>query len=636
MSLFASSLWRVIMKASPYWGMFLAALLASLALTPLCREAARRLGMVDRPSARRINKTPIPRAGGLAVFLALGVSLLVGEWLFADCLRESAVLAPRNAFRMFVLGGLLCLLGLLDDRFSLPPLVKLLGQIAVALGAVFWCGVGFHTVIPGLPAAVDCALTLFWIVGAVNAFNLIDGLDGLATGLACIASIGMVGALCFVGHPENALVLFAFVGACLGFLHYNFHPASVFLGDTGSMFIGFTLATLPLLAGSTNSLFVGVGVPILAMGVPILDTSLAIVRRVIRAALRRKTADPAAGEPHVMQPDTDHLHHRILRRLSSQRKAALALYGVAVLFVAIGLGGLALEGRAVSLYIVGFVVAVVVIFRDMRRIELWDAGRLLNSIAHDRTLASCRRFHVLKVPMLMTFDFFVLVVAWLLTTLALSLPISGQIIHRWLPLRVVPIFLCLVFSRTYTTVWSRAVLSNYVRLAAAVVVGTALTASVVAGLDFPHSHLLVFSLLYALLVLAGLVSVRTLRAVVRDLFYALDADRLADLADTRRIVVYGSGLRYRSFRRELVRSSASGHRVIVGLLDDDVLLRGQYIGGVRIYGTLEQAPSILQQLRADAVVVACKLTDRRLEVARQMFARCGIEATIWTCEETAL
>ena len=465
---------------------------------------------------------------------------------------------------------------------------------------------------------------------------MIDGLDGLATGLACIASVGMAGALFFVGRAEHAVGYFAFIGACLGFLLYNFHPASVFLGDTGSMYIGFVLSTLPLLTGSSNSLFVGLGVPILAMGVPIFDTSLAIIRRTIRAALKRESSNGENGNSHVMQADTDHLHHRILRRFVDQRKAAWGLYGFALFFVAIGLGGLALRGRAVSLYIVGFMVAAVIIFRDMRRIELWDAGRLLNSVAHNRSLESRRRFHLLKVPFLVTFDFCVLVVAWLLSSLILSLPITSQSIHRWLLLRAMPIFLCLALCKAYVTVWARAVLSNYVRLAFAVILGSGVTAVVVVAAELPHSHMIDFSALYALLVLLGLISVRTLRAMIRDLFYALDAGKLADTAGTSRLVVYGAGLRYRSFRRELIRSSAQGRRVIVGILDEDILLRDQYIGGIRIYGTLEQAPRVLKQLQADAVVITCKMTDERLAVARQIFASCGVKATLWKCEESEL
>ena len=223
-------------------------------------------------------------------------------------------------WRLIALSGAIVAVGLADDKFSLPPLVKLAGQVAVALGAFFWCGVGFRSVsfFSEIPAWLDCAMTVLWIVGAINAFNLIDGLDGLATGLALIASVGMGGSQAFIGSPQSMLVHCAFAGGCLAFLRYNFNPASVFLGDAGSMFIGFFLSTVPLLMKSGDSLFVSIGVPLLAMGVPIFDTSLAIIRRSIRAVLSREQNGSDEGNTHVMQADTEHLHHRILRQFVSQ------------------------------------------------------------------------------------------------------------------------------------------------------------------------------------------------------------------------------------------------------------------------------------------------------------------------------
>ena len=633
MTSFLAGLLEFLAKTAPYWGLLGGAFLASFLLTPVCRALAVRLGMVDQPSERRINTTPVPRGGGLAVYLAVAAALYVGT----DVFELISIPTVSVQHRLCALAGALCLLGLADDKFSLPPLAKLAGQVAVALGAHFWGGVGFQCHFPALAGWLDATFTVFWIVGAINAFNLIDGLDGLATGLASIAAFGMAGALFFSGMPENTLVYFAFLGACLGFLRYNFHPASVFLGDTGSMFIGFSLATMPLVAGGSHSLFVSLGVPLLAMGVPIFDTALAIFRRIVRALLHRMVGTDA-GNAHVMAADTDHLHHRILRRFVSQRKAALGLYALAFFFVSLALGGLLLKGRAVALYIVGFMVGATILFRDMRRIELWDMGRLLGAVAHERSVASRRRRHLLRTPLLLLADVFVLVLAWVLASLALSVPITAQAVRRWMALRAIPVFLCLVAFRAYMTVWSRAMLSNYVRLAMAIVVGTGLTAAgtVLAGL--PHSHLFVFSCLYAALTFIGLVSVRMVRAVVRDLFYAIDSGRLRDQPDVVRIVAYGAGLRYRMFRRELVRSSGSSEnrRVIVGLLDDDTLLRNQYVGGIRIYGTLEQAPDVLKRLRADAVVITCRLTPERRTVARKMFAACGIPVTEWVCSEISI
>lgn len=635
MSAFIDAAARLFQKTLPWWGLFLLTFVFSLVLTPLCRGLARRCGMVDKPSARRINTTPIPRAGGLAIFLS--VSLVVLGYGFFAGSRMSPLVSNAVLCRLIALAGVLVVVGLLDDKFGLPPLVKLGGQIAVALGAFFWCDVGFHMVplLGNLPLPLDAALTVFWIVGAINAFNLIDGLDGLATGLALIAVVGMGGALFFIGYSQATVPYFIFAGACLGFLRYNFHPASVFLGDTGSMYIGFVLSTLPLVTKAGDSFFVSLGVPLLAMGVPIFDTSLAIVRRTVRAVLRREEHKDE-GNTHVMQPDTDHLHHRILRQYASQRKAAAALYGLAAFFVLVGLGGLALRDRAAGFFILAFIVAVVLIVRDMRRIELWDAGRLLNTVVHDPASTSRRRRRLLAVPFYVVMDILALLAVAFLVYLSLGVRLNMRAFHTGLPLRVIPVFLCLVAFRAYSTVWGRALLSNYIRLVLAIFVGTMAGSAAVILLHYPHSQLMASSALFFALAVLAVSAVRLLRPVARDLFYQLEHGRLSERPETSRIIVYGAGLRYNMFRRELVRGTSRNQRVIVGLLDDDILLRGLHIGGQRVEGTLNQAKEVVARLRADAVVIACKLTPERLALARKVFAEAGVKVTLWRCEEDVL
>ena len=636
MTQFFANLLSVLMKTAPYWGLFLGTFVLCYLLTPLCRELARKCGMVDAPSARRINKVPTPRAGGLAV--CISVTAVLAVYMSITGAQLSPLFPNEVIWRVMGLSVVLVVVGLADDKFGLPPFVKLLGQMAVALGAFFWCGAGLHTVpfFAKIPVWLDCALTTFWIVGAVNAFNLIDGMDGLATGLALIAAIGMGGALAFIGYPQATLVYLAFAGACLAFLRYNFHPASVFLGDTGSMYIGFLLSVLPLVMKSGDSFFVSIGVPILAMGVPIFDTALAIVRRSIRAVLSREGSGRDEGNTHVMRADTDHLHHRILRKFVSQRKAAFALYALATFFVSVGFGALALRDRAAGLFIVAFVVGVVIVVRDMRRIELWDAGRLLNAVAHDHTTSARRRRAMLAVPFYVATDALLLVIAWFLTSLLLSLPITMTACHTDLPLHVVPVFFGLVFFRAYSTVWSRARISNYVRLAVAVATGVLACDAIIILMRYPHSHMTAFTALYAQNAFLALVALRFARPILRDLFYALDSARLADDPATSRVLVYGAGLRYSSFRRELVRGASRNSRVIVGLIDDDLLLHGRYIGGIRVFGGLSSTKVAARVLRADTVVIACELTPERLNLARKVFADAGLRVMLWSFEEKEL
>ena len=619
----------MILKILPYVMVFLGALALTLVLTPIIRELNRRLGMVDKPDPRRINKMPIPRGGGLAVVLGLFVSY--GTFL-ALTGRPGIYGLPQPTFlKLSLLALSIAGLGLADDRFSLSPKVKLLGQTVIAVLVWWWAGLGFSDLWPSLPWWIDCALTVFWIVGAVNAFNLIDGLDGLASGIAFIGTVGMAGGLFFVHDPASTLFYFALAGSLLGFLRYNYNPASVFLGDCGSMFIGFMMSTLPLVSHVPNSFLVSVGVPLLAMGVPIFDTVLAILRRTLRRLIAR--GDTAAGR--VMTADSDHLHHRILRAVGrNQRKAAWVLYGIAAGAVVVGLVAMSLQSRAGGLWLAAVALAAVVLFKDAT-IELFDAGRLLNRVAHTQDKNSRRRIAVWSTPSSVIIDLAVLVGVYFVCTESLGLNVDERSLRSLLPVRVVSTFALMVLFGVYKTVWSRAVGSNFVRLFVACVLGS------VSGSVFIYywpstvqvrTNAMTF--VYATLSFSALMALRIFRGFVRDLFYALDCSRLRNRKDVSRILVYGAGLRYKTFRRELVRTTSANDRMIVGILDDDVYLKGKYIGGIRIYGTINDAPEVINALNVDAVVIACVMSDEWRNSVMKVLAPTGVKITQFSFSET--
>ena len=619
----------MISKILPYVCVFMGSLVATLILTPIVREVNRKLGMVDRPDPRRINTTPIPRGGGLA--LVLGVAMTYAVFL-AITGRSGLYGLPDSVFgKMSVLALSVAALGLLDDKFSLPPKVKLLGQLVVAFLVWWWADLGFNDLWPSLPKWLDCTLTVFWIVGAVNAFNLIDGLDGLASGIAFIATLGMAGGVFFVREPPSTLFHLAFAGGLLGFLRYNYHPASVFLGDCGSMFIGFVLAVLPLSSHVPNSFLVSVGVPLLAMGVPIFDTSLAILRRMLRRLIAR--GDTAAGR--VMTADSDHLHHRLLRAAGlNQRKAAWVLYGLTAAAVMFGLVAMSLESKAGGLWLAALTIAAVVIFKDAT-IEVFDAGRLLNSMAHTQEKNAHRRFAIWSVPFYVFVDLLALVGVYFFCAETLKLSTDVHALRSFLPVRVVATFVFLIVFGAYRTVWSRAVGSNYFRLFCACVLGA------IAGTVFVYywpstnpQRINVMTFAFAVFSFSALLALRVFRGFVRDLFYAIDCSRLRNRKDVSRILVYGAGLRYKSFRRELVRTTSANDRMIVGLLDDDVYLKGKYIGGIRIYGTINDAPEVINELNVDAVVIACVVTDEWMKVVKQILAPTGVKVTMFSFTET--
>ena len=220
---------------------------------------------------------------------------------------------------------------------------------------------------------------------------------------------------------------------------------------------------------------------------------------------------------------------------------------------------------------------------------------------------------------------------------ALRREVDMHFLRVELPVRVVSVFFFLVLFRTYRTVWARAMASNYLRMLLACVMGS------VSGSVFvyywPSAESLqmkAITLAYAVASFVALLAVRSARGLVRDMFYAVDCSRLKGRSDVSRILVYGSGLRYRAFRRELVRTTSANDRMIVGLIDDDVYLRGRYIGGIKVMGTINEAERIIAETKADAVVIACEFPDEWLNVVRQILAPTGVRVSRFAFSETEI
>lgn len=297
---------------------FLIAAGAAVLVTPLVMRLAFRTGALDAPDARKVHKKPIPRIGGLGIYTAfmLSVGLL---------LETSGIPAEtaQGVAGLLAGGTLIVLLGLADDYKNLPAKAKLLGQIvcagvAVALGVRIDFITDFSGEILYLYDYVTIPATIFWMVGITNTVNLIDGLDGLAAGVSAIASL----TICLVALQMGVLVVgvvtAALAGAAVGFLCFNFNPARIFMGDTGSLFLGFMLSGISVVGVMKSAAMVALVVPILALGIPIFDTTFAIVRR------------KRAGVP-IMKPDKGHLHHRLLSLGFTQRQAVLLMYVISAL-----------------------------------------------------------------------------------------------------------------------------------------------------------------------------------------------------------------------------------------------------------------------------------------------------------------
>ncbi|WP_406718694.1 glycosyltransferase family 4 protein [Vagococcus fluvialis] len=303
--------------------LFLTMILAFL-LTPLIKRLAFKIGAVDKPNSRRVNKVAMPTAGGLAIYIAFSISVL---FFFPD------LIPMKYAIHLVVSSGIVVVTGLIDDIFELKPRQKLLGVTLAALYVCFVFDVTVSTIsLPHIGAIplqwLSYPFTILWIAGLTNAINLVDGLDGLASGISIIAltTIGIIG---YVASATDAvklqvpLTIFILLMSVLGFFPFNFYPAKIFLGDTGALLLGFLISVLSI-QGLKNATLITLITPLVILGVPITDTLFAMIRRKLN------------NRP-ISSADKMHLHHRLISLGFTHRGAVLTIYSMAIIFSVIAM-----------------------------------------------------------------------------------------------------------------------------------------------------------------------------------------------------------------------------------------------------------------------------------------------------------
>ncbi|MFD2442751.1 glycosyltransferase family 4 protein [Bacillus sp. CGMCC 1.16607] len=293
----------------------------SILITPLVKKLAFKIGATDKPNQRKVHEKIMPRLGGLAIYISFIVGVIV--------LRPFDIYDPNldtSSLNTAILIGsvIIIITGILDDIIELSAKIKFFGQIAAALVVVLWGGV--HVTEVNLPffngsvefGMLSIPLTILWIVGVTNAINLIDGLDGLAAGVSTIALLTISGMAIIMGDTYVVAMGSIVMASTLGFLIYNFHPAKIFMGDTGALFLGYIISVLSLL-GFKNVTLISFIVPVIILGVPISDTFFAIIRRIV-------------NKKPLSAPDKSHLHHCLLRLGYTHRQTVLMIYALAAFF----------------------------------------------------------------------------------------------------------------------------------------------------------------------------------------------------------------------------------------------------------------------------------------------------------------
>ena len=561
-----------------------AAILA-LVLTPLVRLLARRIGMVAKPKTDRWHKKPTAMLGGVAIWLSVVISYFA--------------FLPRTPYGLVIMAAstFLFLVGLVDDFLHTKPYQKLIGQV---MGSAFVIYYGLS-----LPwtsySALNVAITIFWLIGVTNAVNLLDNMDGLATGIAVIASGFLALSFLSAGQLTEALMLMTFAGALLGFLVYNSNPASIFMGDSGSMFIGFFLASAALVnvsGGRSRSLLPVLAVPILVLFIPIFDTTF--------VTILRKFSGRAASTG-----GRDHTSHRLVALGMSERHAVWMLYGFAALS-----GVLALLVQRVKLdvslaAIAGFTVLLTLIGVYLAGVKVYDETEEVLALRDNSPYAFLidlsykrRIFEVLLDVILILLSYWC---AYVVKFGALSGSAAWTLFLRTLPVLVFVKMAAFLVMGVYRGIWRYTSVDDLIVFAKAVVLSSVLSVlAILFAFRFEGFSRTIF-IIDGILMFMFLAGSRMAFRLFRQVLPAPGA------GDGRRVLIYGAGDGGELLLRELQNNRALKYAP-VGFLDDDPAKYGKVIHGLKVYGGNGDLSAICRQHEVDEVLISSsRMTDDRLQ-----------------------
>lgn len=559
----------------------------ALALTPLVRAAARSRGFVARPRADRWHKQPTAMMGGVAIFLTVAISYAVFKGRM-----------PHEPYGWVVLAGssFLFLIGLIDDILLIKPYQKLVGQLMGAAVVVY-----YGLTLPWTGSAlVNMAVTVVWLVGITNAVNLLDNMDGLAAGISAIAA-GFI-AISFLGsgRPAEALLLGVFAAALGGYLVYNSNPASIFMGDCGSLFVGFFLAATALLSAQgarSRSYMVVVAVPVLILLIPIFDTTF--------VTLLRKLSGRS-----VSQGGRDHTSHRLVALGLSERRAVWMLYAFAAFSGFIALAAQRFTFDVSIAVIAGFSVVLTLVGVYLAGVKVYDDEEVLRArekplVAFFVDLSYKRR--IFEV----TLDVVLVILSYYCAYTLLYGSMAEQ--HQWqLFLRTIPVLISVklfafLAAGVYRGLWRYISIDSLIVFAKAVVlggVGSIITLLVAFRFEGLSRAVFVADTMILFLALAGS------RLAFRFFRRVLPAGGAG--GDSRRVLIYGAGDGGELLLREVLNNRELG-LTPVGFVDDDPLKKGKKIHGLRVFGGNGSLRSICTDHRvAEVLISSVQITAERL------------------------
>jgi UDP-GlcNAc:undecaprenyl-phosphate GlcNAc-1-phosphate transferase len=572
---------------------FAAALAGAALLTPLVRWCAFRIGAVVAPRADRWHARPTPVLGGIAMYLA-----------FAGACIGFAGLGP-DTVPLLVCATLIFALGLVDDLKGLTPQVKFTGQIVVAALLI-----GMGTVLEILPwPVISYPLTFFWVVGLTNAFNLTDNMDGLSAGIGAISSTALFLFSLPYGNEVVALLSAALAGACIGFLFYNFNPARIFMGDCGSMFLGFTLAALSITGTwkHASSLVVTLLLPVMVLGIPIFDTAFVTLTRRLR------------GQP-ISQGGRDHVSHRLVAMGFSERRAVLILYGIsamialATLFFS-GINPLAFAGLVAVLGIGLFYFAVYLRYAEGR-----NGNSSPNAAEAARWKANALLVNLQRLVQ-MCIDLVLVVLAYFsayLIRFESGLPdLQVQYFINTLPVVIGVKIAAFYYFGLYQTMWRHVGVRDFIAILKAVVVSALVIVTLIlmyARFEyFSRTVFVIDGMLCLLLVSGAHFFMRILREYLE-----------SQPTGGRTVIIVGAGDAGEMTLRE-IRNNPELKYHVAGFVDDDPFKQRRKIHDVKVLGTIDALGALARRSGArEAIIAIASLSPQRLQEIEALCRRHGV------------
>ena len=563
-------------------------LLLGVLMTLAVRKYATARGFVAKPKEDRWHKRSTAMMGGVAIFL----TTIIMYGLFVPPTRESLALLGGSAW-LFVVG-------LVDDIVNIKPYQKLIGQL---IGAAILVSFGLTMPITGY-AIVDIWITTFWVIGITNAINLLDNMDGLAVGISAIAAIALGLSFAVNGQPTELVFVAVFVGALLGFLVFNFNPASIFMGDCGSMFVGFLLSGSVLLnqtGGRSRGMLAVLAVPVLILFVPIFDTTFVTI---IRKLWGRKAS----------QGGRDHTSHRLVALGLSERAAVLMLYAFAVVAGGISIAISQLETMQSLALIALFSIVLIIIGVYLSKVKVYEGKDAVEAANESAVFAFLINISHKRRIFEVFLDAFLITLAYYASFVLVLGPIEGSsewdLFIKSLPILVLVNLGSFLVTGVYRGLWRYTSVGDFITYAKGVGLGSVLSVLALLLLyRFEFFSRTVF-VVDAILLLFALIGSRMAFRLIRQ------AIPLPMAKEGRRALIYGAGDGGEMVFRELRNNPKWDYRP-VGFVDDDPLKAGKVIHGLKVYDGNGSLPEMCEEKEIEEILIACRnISPERLKEIR--------------------